>query len=157
MWEDSIKESFQSHINNISSDWLKNWQLKVNAAKSTNVTFPLKIWELWPSCVYIHHNTRIPQSCKACYLWIHLDKNLTWKCTNYKKDLNKIETRSKQLCWLLNQIHNCHSNQNYFYIKLSWNQYGHMAFKFLAVQSLPFFYPKFSVKYLPLYLVLHAA
>lgn len=72
---DFASAAVQQAINKIE-EWLKKWNIKVNADKSTHVTFTLRKGD----CPAITMNgSLIPAKNSVKYLGIHLDRRLTWK------------------------------------------------------------------------------
>jgi len=100
--------------------WLKKWKIKVNGAKSVQMTFTTRRKTCPP---VILNGMSIPQAENARYLRLHLDRRLT----NWKKH---ISTKRKQLgiqlrctgCSVASR--SCQSKVNCCCTKQSLNQYG---------------------------------
>lgn len=89
--------NIQEHIHLIDN-WLKNWKIKVNSTKSTQVTFTLRRETCPPVRL---DNTEIPQTNSVRYLGLHLDRRLTW-AHHIKCKRLQLNSRLKLLHRLLN-------------------------------------------------------
>ena len=70
-----VTSKLQTHLYRLEQ-WLQQWHICANESKLTQVTFTLRREE----CPPVHLNGRpIPQSDKAKYLGLHLDRRLTWR------------------------------------------------------------------------------
>jgi hypothetical protein len=86
----------QGHLGQLEA-WLKNWGININATKSVQVTFTLRL-EQCP-VVYIN-NKVIPQSPTAKYIGLHLDSRLTW-AQHLAKKRKQIDLKVKDLYWVI--------------------------------------------------------
>lgn len=67
--------ALQKYLNTLSV-WLREWRIKANESKSTQVTYTLK----HATCPPVQLNQiEIPQKDEALYLGIYLDRKLKWK------------------------------------------------------------------------------
>lgn len=88
--------SVQRQLNNMQN-WFKKWNIKVNADKSSHVTYALRKEDCPPVTI---DGELIPKSNSAKYLGLQIDKRLTWKdhIRNKRKQLN---IKTKKMYWLL--------------------------------------------------------
>lgn len=77
--------------------WLKKWNIKVNAEKSTHVTFTLRKEDCPPVAL---NGVIIPPSNCVKYLGLYIDRRLTWKqhITLKRQQLN---IKTKRMYWLI--------------------------------------------------------
>lgn len=81
------------------SNWLKQWRLKANEAKSVHVTFTTRK----DTCPQTRiNNIMIPQSETTKYLGIYLDRRLTWRSHILAKR-KFLGIQSRNMFWLLNR------------------------------------------------------
>lgn len=87
----------QDHIQDIEQ-WLKQWRIAINEAKSQHATFTLRHLNCPP--IYIN-NIQLLHTSTVKYLGIHLDRRLTWS-THVTKTRQTMKTRFYQLKRLFN-------------------------------------------------------
>ena len=79
------------------SEWLLNWKIKANEAKSVQVTFTTK----HSSCPEVKLNdVSIPQAENAKYLGIHLDRRLSWRTHIFTKR-KALGLKRRTMHWLI--------------------------------------------------------
>jgi len=88
----------QMHLNKIQS-WLKTWRMKVNEAKSVQVTFTLNKMTCPPIKL---NNDHLPQADEVKYLGIHLDRRLTWRKHTTTK-LKQLDLKLWNLYWIISR------------------------------------------------------
>jgi hypothetical protein len=111
----SASRNLQTHLRNLQT-WFRKWKLKVNEAKSVQVTFTLKRDVCSPVTL---NGVTISQADDTKYLGMHLDKRLTWRkhiFTKRKQLGLKFSKCTDSLVW--------HCTTNYYYTKLYWNLSG---------------------------------
>lgn len=86
----------QSQLDLISK-WLKKWNIKVNADKSTHVTYTLKQGDCPP--VYLD-GALIPKSNHVKYLGLNIDRRLNWK-KHLQLKRKQLDIKTKKMYWLL--------------------------------------------------------
>lgn len=86
----------QTQLNNVNV-WLKKWKIRVNAQKSSHITFTLRRDSCSP--VYLNES-EIPIKSDVKYLGLHLDRRLTWK-THVKAKRTQLNNKFKKMYWLL--------------------------------------------------------
>lgn len=86
----------QRHLYSIE-EWLKKWNIRVNATKSAHITFSLRK-EATPTINL--NRIPIPQVDCVKYLGIHMDKRLTWGA-HVKAKRNQLNLKTKKMYWLL--------------------------------------------------------
>lgn len=77
--------------------WLKQWRIKANEVKSQHVTFTLRK----ENCPVVTLNgSQLPQTEKAKYLGMHLDRRLNWKDHIFTKR-KQLGIKFSKLSWLI--------------------------------------------------------
>ncbi len=87
----------QKALNQLSY-WLKKWRIKLNAGKSTYVTFTLN--KRIPPPVSLDGEV-IPYSNTVRYLGLHFDAKLTWS-HHVTTKVKELELKLSKMYWLLN-------------------------------------------------------
>lgn len=77
--------------------WLKKWNIKVNADKSSHVTYTLRKEECSP--VFLN-GVKIPEAKCVKYLGLHIDRRLTWK-EHIKSKRKQLKLKTQKMYWLL--------------------------------------------------------
>lgn len=77
--------------------WLNKWNIKVNAEKSTHVTFSLRREDCPPVSL---NGVIIPHSNSVKYLGLNIDRRLTWK-DHIKLKRKQLDQQTKKMYWLL--------------------------------------------------------
>lgn len=80
-------------------DWADKWKIKINQAKTQQITFTLRKRTCKPIVI---NNKPIQQTKVIKYLGMHLDRRLTWK-THINKKREQINIQFRKLYWLLNK------------------------------------------------------
>ena len=89
-------EKLQSHLY-LLQDWFQRWRIRVNSAKSTQITFTMKR----SSCPQVTINDApIPIKSEVKYLGLHLDDKLTWKAHIQAKK-QQLNLKARQMYWLI--------------------------------------------------------
>lgn len=78
-------------------NWLTKWNIKVNAEKSTHVTYSLRMGDC-PNLLL--NGVAIPTANSVKYLGIHIDRRLNWQ-THIKAKRKQLNIKTKRLYWLL--------------------------------------------------------
>jgi len=78
-------------------EWLHKWRIKINAAKSVQITFTLRKGQCPP--VYMN-DTKLPVGNSTKYLGMHLDHKLNWK-EHIVKKRKQMALKVKELYWLI--------------------------------------------------------
>jgi hypothetical protein len=96
---DPVSASERLHHLNLLQSWLKQWKIKVNPIKSTQITFTTRRG-LCPQVSL--NNTLIPIKTEVKYLGLHLDQKLTWR-NHIKAKSRQLELKLKSMYWLMNK------------------------------------------------------
>lgn len=86
----------QYHLD-LLQEWLHRWRIKINTAKSVNITFTLRKGQCPPVLI---NNTELPIGNTVKYLGMHLDQKLTWK-VHITKKRKQVKLKVKELHWLI--------------------------------------------------------
>ena len=92
----SATRHLQTHLNSLA-EWYTRWRIKVNEAKSVQVTFTTRK-NICPPLTF--NNAPIPVSTEVKYLGLHLDQRLTWN-THIQAKHRQLNIKFRQLYWLL--------------------------------------------------------
>jgi hypothetical protein len=91
-------QKLQQHLN-LLQNWMEQWKITVNSAKSTQITFTTRR----AICPQVSiNNFPIPINQEAKYLGFHLDKKLTWQ-THIKAEIRQLELKVRNMNWMINR------------------------------------------------------
>jgi hypothetical protein len=80
----TTSQELQQHLDSLQN-WMEQWKIKVNPAKSTQITFTTRR----AVCPQVSiNNVPIPIKQELKYLGPHIDKKLTWRTHIKPKDVN---------------------------------------------------------------------
>ena len=86
----------QKYIDELQK-WFRQWRIKINETKSTQITFALRK----KTCPPVTLNGKlIPQNNEVKYLGIHLDRRLTWRSHIWSKR-KQLNLKFRKMYWLL--------------------------------------------------------
>lgn len=81
----------------LTQSWLKKWNIKVNAEKSSHVTFTLRKENCPP---VVLNGVTIPSSNSVKYLGLTIDRRLTWK-QHITLKRKQLDIKTKRMYWLI--------------------------------------------------------
>jgi hypothetical protein len=91
-------QKLQQHLN-LLQNWVEQWKITVNPAKSTQITFTTRR----TICPQVSiNNFPIPIEQEVKYLELHLDKKLTWR-SHIKAKRRQLELKVRNMYWLINK------------------------------------------------------
>jgi hypothetical protein len=92
----TASQKLQQHLNSLQN-WMEQWEIKVNPAKSTQITFTTRR----AVCPQVSiNNVPIPIKREVKYLGLHLDAKLTWR-THIKTKRRQLELKIRNMNWLM--------------------------------------------------------
>jgi hypothetical protein len=91
-------QKLQQHLN-LLQNWMEQWKIIVNPAKSTQITFTTRR-TICPQVSINNFPISIRQEVK--YLRLHLDKKLTWQ-THIKAKRRQLELKVRNMNWHINR------------------------------------------------------
>jgi hypothetical protein len=95
---DPKSKKLQQHLN-LLQNWMEQWKITVNPAKSTQITFATRR----TICRQVSiNNFPIPMKQEVKYLGLHLDKRITWQ-THIKAKRRQLELKIRNMDWLINK------------------------------------------------------
>jgi hypothetical protein len=84
-------------------DWSKKWRMKANESKSIHVTFTTRR----ETCSLVHiNNVQLPREEDIKYLWLHLNRRLTWHKHVFAK-WKQLGITLTKMYWLLGRKSKC--------------------------------------------------
>ena len=92
----SATRHLQTYLNALA-EWYTRWRIKVNQAKSVQVTFTTR-QNTCPPLTF--NNAPIPVATEVKYLGLHLDQRLTWH-THIRAKRRQLDIKFRQMHWLL--------------------------------------------------------
>jgi hypothetical protein len=92
-------QKLQQHLNALQN-WMKQWKITVNPAKSTHITFTTRR-TICPQVSINDFPIPITQELLK-YLGLHLDKKLTWQM-HIKAKRRQLEVKIRNMDWLINK------------------------------------------------------
>jgi len=98
VYEDPVSATrhLQTHLNFLA-EWYTRWRIKLNQAKSVQVTFTTRK-NICPPLTF--NNAPIPVTTEVKYLGLHLEQRLTWN-THIQAKRRQFDIKFRQLHWLL--------------------------------------------------------
>ena len=94
----TASQKLQQHLNSLQN-WMEQWRIKVNPAKSSQITFTTRR----AICPQVSiNNIPIPIKQEVKYLGLHLDEKLTWR-THIKAKRKHLELKIRNMNWLINK------------------------------------------------------
>ena len=81
-------------------EWLHKWRIKINAAKSVQITFTLRKGQCPPPSLVYMNDTKLPVGNSTKYLGMHLDHKFNWK-EHIVKKRKQVALKVKELYWLI--------------------------------------------------------
>jgi hypothetical protein len=93
----TVSQKLQQHLN-LFQNWMEQWKITVNPAKSSQITFTTRT--IWPQVSI--NNFPIPIKQEVKYLGLHLDKKLTWQ-THIKAKRRQLGLKVRTMNWLINR------------------------------------------------------
>jgi len=118
----SATRQLQTHLNSLA-EWYTRWRIKVNEAKSAQVTFTTRK-NICPPLTF--NNAPIPVTTEVKYLGLHLDQRLTCN-THIQAKHRQLDIKFRQFHWLLGRNSKLSLNNKLLlykvFFKLIWS-YG---------------------------------